>query len=429
MSVRYSKSEELLNKALKVIPLGTQTFSKSKTQYPVGAAPFYLDRGKGAKVWDVDGNEYTDFVNALMCVNLGYSIDEINDAVKEQIEKGVTFSLPAEIEVKLASRLVDIIPCAEMVRFAKNGTDCTSGAVRIARAYTGKDIILCCGYHGWQDWYIGTTSMNKGIPAKSKETTATFQYNNIESLIECFEKYEGNVAAVIMEPMNVAFPENDFLEKVKEVVHKNNALLIFDETITGFRFSKGGAQEYFNVTPDIATFGKGIANGYPLSAICGKREVMMEMENVFFSGTFGGETLSLVAADKVLDIIERDNVIETITELGNYLKAKLESMIEELSLQELVSVSGHPSWLFLNFKELGCYNVYEMKTYFLQEVFKRGFLTLGTHNLSFSHTTEDIDNLLNAYRSVLPELKSLCDKKSLLENIEGEILKPLFKVR
>ena len=429
MSVRYSKSEELLNKALQVIPLGTQTFSKSKTQYPVGAAPFYLERGKGAKVWDVDGNEYTDFVNALMCVNLGYSIDEINDAVKEQIEKGVTFSLPAEIEVKLASRLVNIIPCAEMVRFAKNGTDCTSGAVRIARAYTGKDMILCCGYHGWQDWYIGTTSMDKGIPVQTKETTATFQYNNIESLIECFEKYKDNVAAVIMEPMNVAFPENNFLEKVKEITHENNALLIFDETITGFRFSKGGAQEYFSVTPDIATFGKGIANGYPLSAICGKREIMMEMENVFFSGTFGGETLSLVAADKVLDIIERDGVIEKIAELGEYLREGLNHLIKNNDLTKLISVSGHPSWLFLNFTEYCGFSVYELKTYFLQEVFKRGFLTLGTHNLSYSHSKSDIDALLIAYEDIFKELKKMCDDGSLLVKIEGDVLKPLFKVR
>jgi len=423
----YKKSNQLLERALKSIPLASQTFSKSLTQYPKGASPFFIERGKGAIVWDVDGNEYIDFVNSLAAVTLGYCDADIDKAVQSQMSKGVTFSLPHPLEMEVAEKLIEIIPCAEKVRFAKNGTDATTASIRIARAYTGKEHVAVCGYHGWQDWYIGSTTRDLGVPKAVKELTHKFEYNNIESLERVFQERE--LACVIMEPMNIEYPKDNFLEKVKELVHKNNALLIFDETITGFRYSLGGAQQFFGVIPDLATFGKGMANGYPLSAVVGSDKVMQKVEDIFFSGTFGGETLSLAAANTIIDKYVRDQVIEHLFEVGTYLLGRLERLIKDKDLESIFWTSGHPAWSFLHIKDQGKYNSFEIKTFFLQETLKRGILTLGMHNLSFSHNKECIDKLLNVYTEVLPMIKQHIDNQTLLENIQGEILQPLFKVR
>jgi len=423
----YKNSERLLTKALGVIPLGSQTFSKSLTQYPKGVSPFFIEKGKGAKVWDVDGNEYIDFVNSLAAVTLGYCDADVDQAVQMQMQNGVTFSLPHKLEIELAEKLIEIIPCAQKVRFAKNGTDATSAAIRIARAYTGKEHIAVCGYHGWQDWYIGSTTRDFGVPKAVKELTHKFEYNNLKSLEKIFQEQE--LACVIMEPMNVEYPKDHFLEKVKELVHKNNALLIFDETITGFRYSLGGAQELFNVIPDLATFGKGIANGYPLSAVVGNDKVMQKVEDIFFSGTFGGETLSLAAADAVIDKYKKAEVIKHFTEIGSYLLEQLNQLIDNEKLNDIFWTSGHPSWSFLHIKEQKEYNVFEIKTLLLQEMFKRGILTLGSHNISLSHTKKNIDELLAVYAKVLPKIKQHTKNRDLLENIHGDVLQPLFKVR
>jgi glutamate-1-semialdehyde 2,1-aminomutase len=423
----YKKSEQLLDRALKSIPLASQTFSKSLTQYPRGVSPFFIEKGKGARVWDVDGNEYIDFVNSLAAVTLGYCDENIDNAVQQQMKNGVIFSLPHTLEMEVAEKLIEIIPCAEKVRFAKNGTDATSASIRIARAYTGREHIAVCGYHGWQDWYIGSTTRDLGVPQGVKELTHKFEYNDIESLEKVFKEQE--LSCVIMEPMNVEYPKDNFLEKVKELVHKNNALLIFDETITGFRYSLGGAQELFGVVPDLATFGKGMANGYPLSAVVGSNKVMQKVEDIFFSGTFGGETLSLAAVNAVIKKYESQNVPKYLEEIGTYLLGQLNQLINSENLGDIFWTSGHPTWTFLHIKEQKEYFTFEIKTFFLQEMFKRGILTLGSHNLSFSHTKEDIDRLLKVYAEVLPMIKHHISNKDLLENIQGEILKPLFKVR
>ena len=423
----YKKSEQLLDRALKSIPLASQTFSKSLTQYPRGVSPFFIEKGKGARIWDVDGNEYVDFVNSLAAVTLGYCDKDVDGAVHEQMKSGVTFSLPHKLEMEVAEKLIQIIPCAEKVRFAKNGTDATSAAVRIARAYTGKEHIAVCGYHGWQDWYIGSTTRDLGVPQSVKELTHKFEYNNIESLEKIFQERE--LACVIMEPMNVEYPKDGFLKGVKELAHKNNALFILDETITGFRYSLGGAQELFGVTPDLATFGKGMANGYPLSAVVGSNEVMQKVEDIFFSGTFGGETLSLAAASKIIDKYKKEQVIEHFSEVGSYLLERLNKLINDKNLGDIFWTSGHPSWSFLHIKEQKKYNTFEIKTFFLQEMFKRGILTLGSHNISFSHTKEIVDQLLDVYTEVLPMVKENIKNQTLLENIQGDILQPLFTVR
>jgi len=423
----YKKSEQLLDRALKSIPLASQTFSKSLTQYPRGVSPFFIEKGKGARIWDVDGNEYVDFVNSLAAVTLGYCDKDVDGTVQEQMKSGVTFSLPHKLEMEVAEKLIQIIPCAEKVRFAKNGTDATSAAVRIARAYTGKEHIAVCGYLGWQDWYIGSTTRDLGVAQSVKELTHKFEYNNIKSLEKIFQEQE--LACVIMEPMNIEYPKDGFLKGVKELAHKNNALLILDETVTGFRYSLGGAQELFSVTPDLATFGKGMANGYPLSAVVGSNEVMQKVEDIFFSGTFGGETLSLAAASKIIDKYKKEQVIEHFSEVGSYLLEKLNQLINDKNLGDIFWTSGHPSWSFLHIKEQEKYNTFEIKTFFLQEMFKRGILTLGSHNISFSHTKEIVDQLLDVYAEVLPMVKENIKNQTLLENIQGDVLQPLFKVR
>lgn len=429
MSDRYKKSEALLDRALKTIPLGSQTFSKSKTQLPFGVSPYFVDRAKGSHLWDVDGNEYIDFVNALACVTIGYCDPEVDAAVRKQMESGVTFSLPHQLEMEVAELLVEMIPCAEKVRFAKNGTDATSGAIRVARAYTGRERVAACGYHGWQDWYIGSTSRDLGVPKGVKELTHTFNYNDLASLQAALEKHPGEFAAVILEPMNIAYPLDGFLDKVRNLTHQHGALLVFDETITGFRFTKGGAQQEFNVTPDLATFGKGIANGYPLSALVGKAEYMDIVEKIFFSGTFGGETLSLAAAKAVLMKLQREPVLETLKQRGQKILDDVEKLIIELDLSHFLSTGGHPSWSFLLFKDVPPVTTWVIKTFFMQEMFERGIYTFGTHNMSYAHNDTDIEALINAYREVFGLIKEGILQGDLKDRLKCDPLVPLFKVR
>lgn len=429
MSKRYQLSEEMLKRALKTIPLGSQTFSKSKTQYPFGVSPYFITRGQGSHVWDVDGNEYIDFINSLAAVTLGYNDPDVTAAVRAQLEEGVIFSLPHPIEMQVAEKIVEMVPCAEMVRFGKNGSDATAGAIRVSRAYTGRDHVAVCGYHGWQDWYIGTTARNKGVPKATQDLTHTFSYNDLDSLHKIFREWPDQISAVILEPMNVSEPKDGFLESVKELTHKNGAVLIFDETITGFRYSNGGAQELFNVTPDLSTFGKGLANGYPLSAVAGRSDIMHLMEEIFFSFTFGGETLSLAAGLATLKKLQKKPVIETIRMQGEKLLIGLKDMIEKYQCNQFLSVSGHPAWSFLLIQDTPFYSMWEIKTLFMQEMLERGILTFGTHNMSFSHNDADIAKLLSAYDEVLPIMKDAVENKKMDKYLRCKPLEPLFKVR
>jgi len=429
MCDRYQKSEHLLQRALKTIPLGTQTFSKSKTQYPFGVSPYFIERAQGSHAWDVDGNEYIDFINSLAAVTLGYNDPDVTKAVQAQLQQGTIFSLPHPIEVLVAEKIVEVVPCAEMVRFGKNGSDATSGAIRVARAYTRRDRVAVCGYHGWHDWYIGSTARDLGIPAATKALTHKFLYNDIESLHQLFQEYPGEIAAVILEPMNVFFPKDDFLGKVKELTHQNGSLLVFDETITGFRYAIGGSQEYFGITPDLATFGKGLANGYPVSALTGKAEIMQVVEDIFFSFTFGGETLSLSAALATINKLQREPVIQTMTARGEAIVTDVQALIDRYDIGHIFSLSGHPTWSFLLIKDIAPYSQWQIKTLFLQEMFARGILTLGTHNLSYGHAETDVHSLLAVYEEVLPLIGALVDNKELESYLRCQPLEPLFKVR
>ena len=426
---RYKNSGLTLDKALKTIPLGAQTFSKSITSVPLGVAPLYVENASGCKMWDVDGNEYTDFVNGLACVTLGYCDPDVDHAVREQMKSGITFSLSHKIEAEVSEMIVGMVPCAEMVRFAKNGTDATSGAIRLARAITGKERIAVCGYHGWQDWYIGGTTRNLGVPKSVKKLTHNFKFNDVKSLESILSLWPKEFAAIILEPMNINFPEKGFLEEVRRIASKNGVILVFDETITGFRYSLGGAQELFKVTPDLACFGKGIANGYPLSALVGKREYMELVKEIFFSGSFGGETLSLAAAKAVLTKLQKEPVLAKIKNLGTILMDGVDQLLEENNISYFLTISGHPSWSFLQFKNTKTTTSMELKTLFIQEVVKRGFYTLGTHNISYAHNEDDIQKLLEVYAIVFKKLKEAVELSNVKDQLECEVLTPLFQVR
>lgn len=425
----FERSEQLLKQALKHIPLGTQTFSKSTTQLPRGVSPLYASRASGSRLWDVDGNEYLDFVNALCAVTLGYKDPDVEKAVHAQMENGVLFSLPTEIEIRVAEKLCEMVPCAEKVRFGKNGSDATSGAVRLARAYTGRTRVATCGYHGWQDWFIGTTPRNLGVPEVVSELTHTFAYNDLPSLLALFRKWPGEFAGVIMEPMNQTTPEPGFLEGIQALCREEGAVFIFDEMITGFRFGRGGAQELFGVVPDLATFGKGLANGYPLSAIAGREEIMRLMEDIFFSFTMGSEALSLAAASATMEKISREPVVDKLHKLGEGLIERLNRLLKSHAVEHIFELSGHPSWSFIRVADVPPYSNWEIRTMLLQEMFAHGILILGTHNLSYAHSEEDLNELLEAYDLVLPRIRNAVANQTLLEELRCEPLVPLFEVR
>lgn len=426
---RYDKSEKQLIRAEKTIPLGSQTFSKSRTQYPVGISPLYISKAKGAHVWDLDGNKYIDLVNSLASISLGYGDRDVSRAVRKQLKKGVSFSLPGVLESEVAELLVDLIPSAEMVRFGKNGSDATSAAIRLARAYTGRDHIVVCGYHGWQDWYIGSTTRNKGVPNQVSDLTHKFIFNEIDSLKDLISDYHGKIAAVILEPMNSIWPEKGFLESIKKLTSDEGALLIFDETITGFRFSRGGAQELFGVIPDLSTFGKGMANGFPLSAVVGRRDLMMEMEEIFFSGTFGGELLSLAASKVVLEKHQNQDLCSELGKLGDLLATQLELLIDDLSLSSVLKLSGHPTWKFLNWSPTDDFDVAQIRTYFQQEMYKLGVLIIATHNISLAMDERIVSKVLKSYELVLNQLKNAIEVGDLESRLLVAPLQPLFKVR
>ena len=425
---RFLESEKLLRLAEAVIPLGSQTFSKSRTQYPLGVSPFFASKGSGSYLWDVDGNKYVDLVASLAAVTLGYGDPEINKAVKRQLKKGVSLSLSSKLETVVAEKIIDLVPSAEMVRFAKNGSDATSAAVRIARYFTRRDHIISIGFHGWHDWYIGSTTRSMGVPSAVQALTLSARYNDLSHVENLFEEVKGDVAAVILEPMNSVDPAPGYLESLRSFCSSNNILLIFDEVITGFRFAKGGAQELFGVTPDLSCFGKGIANGFPISVIAGKREIMEGFKEVFFSGTFGGELLSLTAANVVLDKVKDGRVIAELYRVGQAIQQGLTSEISHKKY-EFVNLSGNPTWTFLNWTLSSDALQNQVKTYFLQEMFKRGILVLSTNNVTTTLSQKDISKILTAYAEVFEAISQALERDSLDALLECQPIVPLFKVR
>jgi len=422
-----TRSYTLKAKAARLIPSCAQTFSKAPSLFIQGVAPVFLSRGQGCYVWDVDGNKYIDYAMALGPVTLGHNYQAVSDAVAQQMADGIAFSLPHPLEVEVAEALVMLIPCAEMVRFGKNGSDATSGAVRVARAFTGRDMIACCGYHGWQDWYIGTTSRNQGVPKAVQELTSSFEYNHIESLRRIFARHRDQVAAVIMEPVGVVPPHGEFLQQVAELTRSEGAVLIFDEVVTGFRLSLDGAQGYFGVKPDLACFGKGIANGYPLAAVVGRREIMELFDEVFFSFTFGGETLSLAAAKATITEMCGKKVIGHLWEQGQRLQDGYNVLAQEYHIAELTECVGLPPRTVAVFRNQDGSDSLALKSLFQQECLKRGILFSGSHNMSYSHSPADIDYTLRVYRTAMEIVADAIRQKNAAERLEGEPIQAVFR--
>jgi len=419
----------MFRRVKKLIPLASQTFSKSYVNFIKGAAPLFLTHGRGAYVWDVDGNRYVDLINGLLPVILGYQYRAVDEAIKAQMKKGMVLSQASPLEYELARLLVKHIPCAQMARFGKNGSDVTTGAVRLARAVTSRDHVLVCGYHGWHDWYIGSTTRNLGVPEATRALTHKFEYNNLESVKKLFRRYKNKVAAVILEPMSYEQPKDNFLQKLKNLTHKHGALLIFDEVICGFRFSMGGAQKLFGVTPDLATFGKAMGNGAPISALVGKRKYMKLMEDVFFSFTFGGELLSIAAAIATIKEMERKPVLKEVWRKGKFLQDRTNLLLAKHDLADIISLKGQPCWQVFVIKGSQGFTDLEIKSFIQQELLSAGFLWHGQHNMSYSHRMADIKKLLEAYDQIFAKLKALLASKQLRRALKGQPISAIFKVR
>jgi len=422
-----TKSEEYWKRAKKIIPAGTQCLSKGPTQFVDGVAPKYLVKGKGCHVWDADGNEYIDYGMGLRPIILGYCYPAVDKAILKQLKEGITFTLMNPLEVEVAEMLIDIIPCAEAVRFGKNGSDATTAAVRVARAFTGRDKIAICGYHGWHDWYIITTERNKGVPKVMKQLSFAFQYNNIESLKKLFDKYPDEFAAVIMEPVGVTPPQKDFLKEVQQITHNHGAMLIFDEIITGFRFSLGGAQEYFDITPDLAAFGKAMANGMPISTLVGKEEIMNVLNDTFFSFTFGGECLSLAATIATVRELKAKKVIPFIWAQGKKLQEGYNKLAKEMELGNYTQCAGYPPNTLVKFFGKSSEESLLMKSLVQQELLKRGILWAAYHAVSYSHKDNEIDMTLEAFEDALRILKKAIKKGNIEKSLEGKPVRPVFR--
>lgn len=418
-----TKSDEYYKVALELIPAQTQTLAKGTGQNIKGVAPKYLQRGKGSHVWDVDGNEFIDYTMGVGPLSLGYSYDVVDEAIKEQLKDGITFSLTHPLEVEVAELINKVVPNAESIRYSRGGADVVSGAVRVARAYTGRNKVLCCGYHGWHDWYIAVTDRNKGIPQAIQDLTFTFSYNDIQSVIDSIDE---DTACVVLEPYVFEEPKNDFLQKLRDVCTKNETLLVFDEMWSGFRIAVGGAQEYFGVKADLACFSKAVANGMPLSVLTGKKEVMSVLEkDVFFFNTFGGEALSLAAAKATINEMIEKNVPAQLAKQGNKLKVGYNKIAEELGMN-YTKCSGFDCRTIMTF-DASAGNPLEMKSLVQQEMIKCGILWGGFHNMSFSHSDSDIEYTLKAYREVLPILKKAVEEKNVKSYLRGEPVEPVFR--
>lgn len=420
-----TKSDEYYKIALDLIPAQTQTLAKGTGQNIKGVAPKFLQKGKGAHVWDVDGNEYIDYTMGVGPLSLGYAYDKVDEAIKEQLKEGITFSMPHPLEVEVAELIHRIVPNAESIRYSRGGADVVSGAVRVSRAYTGRNKVLCCGYHGWHDWYISITDRNKGIPQSIQDMTFTFNYNDIQSVIDSIDD---DTACIVLEPFVFEEPKDNFLQKLRDVCTKNGIVLVFDEMWTGFRISLGGAQEYFGIKADLACFSKAIANGMPLSVLTGKKEIMSLLDkDVFFFNTFGGETLSLAAAKATINEMIEKNVQTYLAKQGNKLKAGYNSIAEKLGLN-YTKCSGYDCRTIITYdaEKSGC-NPLEMKSLVQQEMIKRGILWSGFHNISFSHSDDDINYTLKAYEDVLPILKTAVEEKRVKQFLKGEPVEPVFR--
>lgn len=408
-------------KTLEVCPDGVQTLSKMPSKGVDGIYPKYITKGDGAYVWGDDDKKLIDYPCGLGAILLGYNNPVVNRAIIDQLNKGVLFSLPNYLETELAEKIVDIVPSAEQVRFLKTGSEATSAAVKIARSYTGKEGIICCGYHGWHDWYCSTTSKNKGVP---EQPVYQCKYNDIDAMIEAFDYQDSStvgIAAVIMEPYILEEPKQEYLRKVRKLCNRHKAVLIYDEVVTGFRTLEWTAQKYFDVMPDLTCLGKAMANGLPISCICGKKELMKELQgDCFVSSTFGGELLSIAAALATIKIIEEQGVIRQIWEMGGRFIESFKQLVSVMNLIDGVSIIGYPPRTFFKFETEA------HKSLFWQECLKKGVLFGYAQFISWSHGLGEIDQTVMAMRHALGMVRKYWEHP--MDALEGAVAQETFRL-
>jgi len=407
---QFRNSQLLSSKAHALIPGGCHTYAKGDDQYPL-LAPGFIQRGSGCHIDDVDGNRYIEYGMGNRAVGLGHAYPPVLQAVRDALQDGCNFTRPSAIEIECAESFLELIDGAEMVKFCKDGSDATTGAVRLARAYTGRDMIACCADHPFfstDDWFIGTTKMNAGIPASVAALTATFRYNDIESVKALFDDFPGLIAALILEPAKADEPTNNFLQEAKRIAHENGALFILDEMITGFRWHLRGAQKLYDVDADLSCFGKALGNGFAISALAGKAEYMQlggltqtEHPRVFLlSTTHGAETHAMTAAIATMKIYRDEPVIERLYEQGTKLAAGVNATISSHGLEKHVQLFGRPCCLAYSTLDENGQPSQSFRTLFLQETIRRGIL-MPSLVVSYTHSDTDIERTIDAIDGAL----------------------------
>lgn len=419
--MNFNESLKLQKDFNSLIPGGAHTYAKGDDQFPE-SMPIYIDKGLGCHTWDVDGNEYIEYAMGLRSVTLGHNFEPVVSAAYKQMLKGTNFGRPNKIELECAETFLEMFENAEMVKFSKNGSDATNGALKIARAYTGRDMVGICAEHPFfsvDDWFICTTPMNSGIPEIMQNLVATFSYNDLKSIEKMFVENPGKIACIIMEPEKYDPPKDDFLNKAKEICHKNGALFILDEMITGFRWHNGGAQKVHNVDPDLSTFGKAMGNGFSISALAGKKEFMdlggiyHNKERVFLmSTTHGAETHALAAAIATMNFYKNNDVTGFLDQQGKKLKEGVNKASRELGIEDKISIIGpNCCSVYTTRDQLGNPSQ-PFRTLFIQEQMKRGLL-MPSSIVSFSHNDKDISDTIERMSDAM-----FIYKKALSEGVE-----------
>ena len=430
----FEKSRALSHRAHELIPAGAHTYSKADDQFPLNA-PGFIERGEGCTVWDVDGNQFLDWGMGLRSVILGHGYPAVNEAVFAQIAKGVNFLRPSPVEVELAELMHEIIPSAEMVKFAKNGSNVTSAAIRLARAHTGRELIAFCREHpffSFDDWFIGTTPANAGVPDVITNQSLAFHYNDIQSLEKLFAEHPGQIAAVILEPVTIDAPANNFLQQVRDLTHKHGALLIFDEMITGFRWHLSGAQTYFDVIPDISTFGKAIGNGFSVSVLAGKKDVM-ELGGIkhgkpkvfLLSTTHGSETHSLAASVATIKTMAQHDVVSHLWKIGKALQDGFNNLAAEMGVADHIACIGYPCSPAIVTRDREKQVSLPFRTLFLQEMIQNGVL-IPYVATSFAHTEKQVDQTLEAATHAL-DIYGRALEEGVDKYLVGPAVKPVFR--
>jgi glutamate-1-semialdehyde 2,1-aminomutase len=430
----FSGSKKLQEKFNSIIPGGAHTYAKGDDQFPECCAP-YIVRGEGCRVWDVDGNEFLELGMGLRAVTLGHAFKPVVEAAYRQTQKGCNFGRPSILELECAEQLQAMIKGAEMVKFGKNGSDVTSAAIKLARAYTGRDLVAVCIDHPFfsvEDWFIGSTPMNAGIPKEVQNLTVNFQYNNIQSLRDLFDQYPGQIACVIMEPEKGNAPTDNFLAEVKKLCNLKSSVFILDEMITGFRWDNGGGQAYHDIKPDLSTFGKALGNGFSIAALVGKRELMElgglqhDRERVFLlSLTNGSESGPLAAGLETMRIYQHEPVVEHLWNQGERLGKAVTKAISENKLDEYVDIIGKPCCLVYATKDQDKRPSQFFRTLFLQETIRRGLIAPSLI-VSYSHGDKEIDLIADIINEALIVYRKALDE-GIGKYLEGRPVKPVWR--